>query len=64
MTRGVVEKSVKENHRVESLGILPEGAKRKRIRWFESSARVSIYSFDKASESERSDQPSTRTYEE
>jgi hypothetical protein len=57
-------KRVKENHRFESLEILSKGAKRRRIRRFESSARVYVYSFDNANESKLSDQSSTRIYQE
>ena len=64
VTQGVVEKGVNENHRVECLEILSEGAKRKRMRRFESGARDYMYSFDNANESKLSDQPSTRTYQE
>jgi hypothetical protein len=39
---------MKENHRVESLKPLSQSARRKRIRRFESSARVYAYSFDNA----------------
>jgi hypothetical protein len=61
--RGVVDKRVKENHRVESLEALSKGARRKRIRRFESSARVYVYSFDNANESRLSDESSTRIYQ-
>jgi hypothetical protein len=54
-----VDKSLKENHKVESLEALSKDAKRKRIRGFESSARGYVYSFDNANESKLSDQSGT-----
>ena len=55
---------MKENHRVESLKALSQSARRKRIRRFESSARVYAYSFDNANESKLSDESSTLIYKE
>src|SRR5260370_18046872 len=55
---------MKENHRIESLEALSKSARRKRIRRFESSARVYAYSFDNANESKLSDESSTRIYKE
>jgi hypothetical protein len=52
---------MKENHRVESLKALSQSARRKRIRRFESSARVYAYSFDNANESKLSSESSTFT---
>jgi hypothetical protein len=55
---------MKENHRVESLKALSQSARRKRIRRFESSARVYAYSFDNANESKLSDESTTLIYKE
>ncbi len=55
---------MKENHRIESPKALSQSARRKRIRRFESSARVYAYSFDNANESKLSDESSTRIYKE
>src|SRR5260370_4039619 len=55
---------MKENHRVESLEALSQSARRKRIRWFESSARVYAYSFDNANESKLSDESTILIYKE
>jgi hypothetical protein len=55
---------MKENHRVESLKALSQSGRRKRIRRFESSARVYAYSFDNANESKLSDESSILIYKE
>src|SRR5260370_7686545 len=55
---------MKENHRVESLKALSQSARRKRIRRFESSARVYAYSFDNANESKLSHESSILIYKE
>ena len=55
---------MKENHRVESLKAFSQSARRKRIRRFESSARVYAYSFDNANESKLSNESTTLIYKE
>lgn len=55
---------MKENHRVESLQALSQSARRKRIRQFESSARVYAHSFDNANESKLSDESCALIYKE
>jgi hypothetical protein len=55
---------MKENHRFESLKALSQSARPKRIRRFESSARVYAYTFDNANESKLSDESSILIYKE